>query len=66
MDSMNKDSKFLLEKMCLGYKYTYRELLKICDFTETRLCFAILCLLRDGRLRQYRESDVVYELNPTQ
>lgn len=52
--------------MRLGCKYTYRELQKICDFTETQLCFAILCLLRDGHICQYRETDVVYELIPVQ
>lgn len=52
--------------MRLGCKYTYRELQKICDFTETQLCFAILCLLRDGHISQYRETDVVYELIPVQ
>ncbi len=50
--------------MRVGCKYTYRELLTICGFTETQLCFAILHLLKDGRISQYREADVVYELLP--
>lgn len=64
MESMIKNSSILLEKMRLGCKYTFRELLRICDFSETQLCFAILCLLREGRISQYRESDVIYELLP--
>lgn len=59
---MIENSKILLAKMCLGCKYTYRELQKICDFTETQLCFAILYLLKGGKINQYRETDVVYEL----
>ncbi len=62
MTSIIENSKVLLSKMSLGYKYTYRELQKICDFTESQLCFAILYLLREGKISQYRESDVVYEL----
>lgn len=64
MESMIKNSSILLKKMRLGCKYTFRELLRICDFSETQLCFAILCLLREGRISQYRESDVIYELLP--
>lgn len=66
MDTIIKNSRILLGKMSYGCKYTYHELLRICDFTETQLCFAILCLLKDGRLSQYRENDVVYELIPVQ
>lgn len=62
MDLMIENSKILLEKMSVGCKYTYRELQKICDFTEPQLCFAILYLIRAGKILQYRESDVVYEL----
>ncbi|MDE5655821.1 MAG: hypothetical protein K2I19_01915 [Muribaculaceae bacterium] len=64
MDLTTENSKTLLDKMRVGCKYTYRELLTICDFTETQLCFAILHLLKDGRISQYREADVVYELLP--
>lgn len=64
MDSIINNSKTLLNKMCYGCKYTYKELLKICNFTESQLCFAILCLLRDGKISQYREKEVVYELIP--
>ena len=65
MDSMILNSSILLDKMCLGSKYTYNELLKICGFTETQLCFAILCLLRDGKISQYRDNGVIYELVQT-
>lgn len=64
MDSIINNSKILLNKMCYGCKYTYKELLRICNFTESQLCFAILCLLRDGKISQYREKEVVYELIP--
>ncbi len=64
MDLTTENSKTLLDNMCAGYKYTYRELLTICNFTETQLCLAILRLLKDGRISQYREADVVYELLP--
>ncbi len=64
MDSIIRNSRILLEKMCHGYKYTYKELQKICDFTETQLCFAILYLLKDGKIQQYRDNDVIYELVP--
>ena len=50
--------------MALGCKYTYQELLKICEFTDTQLCFAILRLLKDGKISQYRDKNVVYELVP--
>lgn len=65
MDSMIQNSSILLDKMCLGCKYTYNELLKICEFTETQLCFAILYLLKDGKISQYRDNGVIYELVPT-
>lgn len=65
MDSMTENSRILLEKMRLGCKYTYNELMKICDFTETQLCFAILYLLRAGKINQYRDTRVVYELIPS-
>ncbi len=61
---MIKNSKILLDRMCYGCKYTYEELLKICNFTETQLCFAILCLLKEGRISQYRDRSVIYELIP--
>lgn len=62
MDAIINNSRILLEKMCLGCKYTYHELLKICDFTESQLCFAILFLIRNGKISQFREDDVVYQL----
>ncbi len=62
MESMIINSRKLLEKMNRGCKYTYHELLKLCELTETQLCFAIMFLLREGMISQYRESDVVYEL----
>lgn len=62
MDAIINNSRILLEKMCLGCKYTYPELLKICDFTESQLCFAILFLIRNGKISQFREDDVVYQL----
>lgn len=62
MDTITINSKYLLEKMRLGCKYTYRELLKLCDFTETQLCYAILTLVRDGKMNRYREHEVMYEL----
>lgn len=64
MDSIITNSKTLLDKMCYGCKYTYKELLKICNFTESQLCFAILYLLKNGIISQYRETNVVYELVP--
>lgn len=64
MDSIIKNSKTLLSRMTLGCKYTYNELLKICEFTDTQLCFAIMRLLKDGKISQYRDKKVVYELIP--
>ncbi len=64
MDSIVKNSNILLNKMYLGCKYTYHELQRICNLSETQLCFAIMNLLRDGKICQYRDSDVVYELIP--
>lgn len=64
MDSIITNSRLLLEKMCIGCRYTYRELLRLCDFTELQLCYAILYLLKDGRISQYREAEVIYELQP--
>ena len=56
MDSIITNSRLLLEKMRIGCRYTYRELL--------RLCYAILYLLKDGRINQYRDAEVIYELQP--
>lgn len=64
MESMITNSRILLERMSRGCKYTYHELLRICELTETQLCFAIMFLLREGMICQYREADVVYELVP--
>lgn len=64
MDSIIKNSMTLLSRMAHGCKYTYQELLKICEFTDTQLCFAILRLLKDGKISQYRDKNVVYELVP--
>ncbi len=64
MDLTMINSKILLDKMSLGYKYTYKELQKICNFTETQLCFALLHLMKAGRIAQYRDSGVFYELIP--
>lgn len=64
MDLNIQNSMRLLDTMSIGYKYTYRELQEKCGFTETQLCLALLCLLRDGIISQYRDADVVYELLP--
>ncbi len=64
MDLIKKNSNTLLSRMCAGCKYTYNELLRICGLTETQLCFAIMSLLKEGKICQYRESRVVYELIP--
>jgi len=62
MDLIKKNSNALLTIMREGCKYTYSELLRICGFTETQLCYAIMSLLKEGKICQYRESRVVYEL----
>ncbi|MDE5920356.1 MAG: hypothetical protein K2G82_01915 [Paramuribaculum sp.] len=64
MESIITNSRLLLEKMCIGGRYTYPELRRLCNFTEMQLCYAILYLLKDGRINQYRDTEVVYELQP--
>ncbi len=64
MDLITQNSMQLLGTMSVGCKYTYRELQKKSDLPETQLCFAILSLIRDGVIHQYRDTDVVYELIP--
>lgn len=62
MDSIITNSNTLSSRMRSGCRYTFNELLKICGFTDTQLCFAILRLLKDGKIDQYRDGRVVYEL----
>ncbi len=65
IDKIIANSKSLLKKMNSGCRYTYYELLDICGLTETDLCYAILYLLRDGKMVQYRMQEVYYETNHT-
>lgn len=51
----------LFEKLIAGYRYTFNELLAICDYTTTELCMALLYLIREGKMTQYRRQQVVYQ-----
>lgn len=48
--------------MKCGCKYSFFELMKQCRLPDIQLCYALLELLREGKICQYREDEVVYEL----
>ncbi len=52
----------LFEKLIAGYRYTFNELLSICNYTSTELCMALLYLIREGKVMQYRQHQVVYQM----
>lgn len=62
MTAIVQNSDNLLRKMKTDCVYTFYDLRNICDYSETELCFAILYMIKNGKIRQYRNDDVVYEL----
>lgn len=55
------NARDLLKKLVAGTQYTFTELLSICNYTPTDLCLALLYLIREGKMRQYRLQGVVYQ-----
>lgn len=62
MTAIIQNSSNLLLKMKSDCAYTFRELKSMCGYSETELCFAILYMIQKGKMRQYRNDDVFYEL----
>lgn len=55
------NAKNLFMKLVAGTQYTFNDLLSICNYPPTELCMALLYLIREGKMRQYREQQVVYQ-----
>lgn len=58
-----ENSKWLFNKMGLR-PHTYQELLEESDYTELELCYAILYLLKTGKIRQYKATkSIIYRVS---
>lgn len=62
MSVIIRNGKNLLQKMVAGCEYTFKELKRLCDITESELCMAVLYLIKEGKVRQYRTDSVYYQL----
>ena len=56
--NVTSNAKSLLRKLIAGYQYTFNDLLSICGYAPTDLCMAILYLIKEGKMRQYRLQQV--------
>lgn len=61
MATVMLNARNLFKKLIAGYRYTFNDLLSICNYPPTELCMALLYLIREGKMRQYREHQVVYQ-----
>ena len=57
-----KDSNHIYEQLSQGIKYLYHELQELTRMDDTQLCLAICQLIRDGRISQRQEDNLVYYL----
>lgn len=57
-----EDSNHIYEQLSQGIKYLFYELQELTRMSDTQLCLAICQLLRDGRISQYQEENLVYYL----
>ena len=48
--------------MVTGYEYTFNELMKLCGYSDTELCLAVLYLIKEGKVKQYRTHDIYYQV----
>ena len=61
MTTVMLNAKNLFMKLVAGTQYTFNELLNICNYPPTDLCLALLYLIREGKMVQYRTQRVVYQ-----
>lgn len=57
-----EDSNHIYEQLSQGIKYLYHELQELTRMNDTQLCLAICQLIRDGRISQRQEDNLVYYL----
>lgn len=57
-----EDSNRIYEMLSNGIKYLYHELQELTHMDDTQLCLAICQLIRDGRICQQAEANLVYYL----
>ncbi|MBQ4525504.1 MAG: hypothetical protein IJA00_05450 [Bacteroidaceae bacterium] len=57
-----EDSNHIYEQLSQGIKYLYHELQELTRMDDTQLCLAICQLIRDGRISQRQEDNLVYYL----
>lgn len=62
MSAIIKNGKSLFRKMKGGCEYTFNELKKLCGYEDTDLCFAVMYLIKEGQVVQYRTNDVYYQV----
>lgn len=55
-----EDSNRIYGQLSNGIKYLYHELQELTNMGDTQLCLAICQLLRDGRISQWQEENLVY------
>jgi hypothetical protein len=62
-NQMKKDAEKLLQVMKVGYRYTLIKLEEMTHFSSTKLCLALLLLIRSEHIRQFQcEDGVCYVL----
>lgn len=57
-----EDSNRIYELLSNEIKYLYHELQELTCMNDTQLCLAICQLIRDGRICQQAEANLVYYL----
>lgn len=57
-----EDSNHIYEQLSQEIKYLYHELQELTRMDDTQLCLAICQLIRDGRISQRQEDNLVYYL----
>lgn len=57
-----EDSNHIYGMLSNGIKYLYHELQELTHMDDTQLCLAICQLIRDGRINQHIEDNLVYYL----
>lgn len=57
-----EDSNRIYEMLSNEIKYLYHELQELTSMDDTQLCLAICQLIRDGRICQQTEANLIYYL----
>jgi len=60
LKTIMEDSNRIYGQLSNGIKYLYHELQELTNMGDTQLCLAICQLIRDGRLYQHQEDNLVY------